>query len=122
MLVNKHVEEGKPVTEMYYYGTEYNHSALAYNWFRIGSDVRQHSYLFSRDKAIFYGSLTLSNALTLGSIGKEKLREEKLEGNDEKNYAESAKHINFIELKESGDGTMFYDEDNDIVVIKVKGK
>ena len=122
MLVNKHVEEGKPVAEMYYYGTEYNHSALAYNWFRIGSDVRQHSYLFSRDKAIFYGSLTLSNALTLGNIGKDKLREEKPEGDAEKNYAESAKHVNFIELKESGDGTMFYDEDNDIVVIKVKGK
>lgn len=122
MLVNKHVEEGKPVAEMYYYGTEYNHSSLAYNWFRIGSDVRQHSFIFSRDQAIFYGSLTLSNALTLGRISKEKLRKEKPEGDAEKNYAESAKHVNFIELKESGDGTMFYDEDNDIVVIKVKGK
>jgi hypothetical protein len=122
MLVNKHVEEGKPVAEMYYYGTEYNHSNRAYNWFRIGSDVRQHSFMFSRDQAIFYGSLTLSNALTLGRISKEKLRKEKPEGDAEKNFAESAKHVNFIELKESGDGTMFYDEDNDIVVIKVKGK
>ncbi|MBC8005078.1 MAG: hypothetical protein H7X84_06365 [Verrucomicrobia bacterium] len=122
MLVNKHLELGKPVAEMYYYGTEYNHSNVAYNWFRIGSDVRQHSYLFSRDQAIFYGSLTLSNALTLGRISNDKLRKEKPEGDDEKNFEESAKHVNYKELKESGDGTIFYDEENDIVVIKVKGK
>lgn len=122
MLVNKHLELGKPVAEMYYYGTEYNHSGAAYNWFRIGSDVRQHSYLFSRDQAIFYGSLTLSNALTLGRISNDKLRKEKPQGDDEKNFEESAKHVNYKELKESGDGTMFYDEENDIVVIKVKGK
>ena len=122
MLVNKHIEEGKPVAEMYYFGTVYNHSAPAYNWFRIGSDVRQHSYLFSRDKAIFYGSLTLSNSLTLGNIGKDDLRKEAPEGDDESNHAESAKHVNYIALREGGDGTMFYDKDNDIVVIKVEGE
>ena len=36
MLVNKHVEKEKPVAELYYYGTVYNHSEPAYNWFRIG--------------------------------------------------------------------------------------
>ena len=40
MLVNKHIEEDKPVAEMYYFGTVYNHSEPAYHWFRIGSDVR----------------------------------------------------------------------------------
>src|SRR5690606_16933727 len=44
MLLNKHIEEEKPVAELYYYGTVYNHSNEAYNWFRIGCDVRQHSY------------------------------------------------------------------------------
>jgi hypothetical protein len=122
MLVNKHVEEEKPVAEMYYYGTVYNHSEPAYNWFRIGSDVRQHSFLFSRDKAIFYGSLQLTNALTLGNIGQEDLREEAPEGDDEQNYEESARHVNFRELKESGDGTMFYDKDRHIVVIKIDGE
>jgi hypothetical protein len=122
MLVNKHIEEQKPVAELYYYGTEYNHSDKAYNWFRIGSDVRQHSFMFSRDKAIFYGSLTLSNVLTLGRIGEDKIRKDKPEGDDERNFEESSKHVNYKELKESGDGTIFYDEDNDIVVIKVKGK
>ncbi|WP_236972797.1 hypothetical protein [Membranihabitans marinus] len=122
MLVNKHVELGKPVAEMYYYGTEYNHSALAYNWFRIGSDVRQHSYLFSRDQAIFYGSLTLSNALTLGRIGSDNILEKEPEGDSEKYYKESAKYVNYSSLKDSEDGTIFYDKDNDIVVIKIKGK
>ncbi len=122
MLVNKHTENEKAVAEMYYYGTVYNHSEAAYNWFRIGSDVRQHSFLFSRDKAIFYGSLQLSNALTLGSIGKDNIRKEKPEGDDERNYEESAQHVNFKELKGSNDGTLFYDKDRHLVVIKIEGK
>ena len=36
MLVNKHIEENKPVAELYYYGTVYNHDETAYNWFKIG--------------------------------------------------------------------------------------
>ena len=122
MLVNKHKEEGKPVAEMYYYGTVYNHSASAYNWFRIGSDVRQHSYLFSRDKAIFYGSLKMTNAFTLGKIGRGNLRKEPPQGDYEKFFSESAKHVNYQELKKSEDGTMFYDKDHNIVVIKIDGQ
>ena len=122
MLVNKHVEENKPVAEMYYYGTVYNHSEPAYNWFRIGSDVKQHSFLFSRDQAIFYGSLRLTNALSLGRIGKEDLRIEEPMGDSESLYEESAKYVNYKALKESEDGTIFYDKDRDIVVIKIGGK
>ncbi|AEE51605.1 hypothetical protein [Haliscomenobacter hydrossis] len=122
MLVNKHVEENKPVAELYYYGTVYNHSESAYNWFKIGSDVRQHSFLFGRDKAIFYGSLKLSNAFTLGAIGKEDLLETKPAGDDETNAEKDAKYVNYKELKDSGDGTIFYDKDNKIVVIKIDGK
>lgn len=121
MLVNKHVEQDKPVAEMYYYGTVYNHSAPAYNWFRIGSDVRQHSYMFSRDQAIFYGSLKLSNALTLGNIGSDDVLKEAPKGDDETNFIESAKYVNYIALSEGGDGTLFYDKDHDIVVIKING-
>ncbi len=122
MLVNKHTEEDKPLAELYYYGSVYGHSEAAYNWFRIGSDVRQHSYMFSRDKAIFYGSLKLTNVLTLGNIGKDNLQAEKPKGDDETNYIEDAKNVNYKELKASGDGTMFYDKDNNIVVIKINGK
>jgi hypothetical protein len=122
MLVNKHVEESKPVAEMYYYGSVYGHSEPAYNWFRIGSDVREHSYMFSRDRAIFYGSLKLTNALTLGNIGKDNVSPEKPSGDDEANYSADAKNVNFRELKGSGDGTIFYDKDNHIVVIKINGE
>ena len=53
LLLNKHDnEEGKPSAELYYYGTAYNHHQNAYNWFKIESDVRSHSFMFSRDKAI----------------------------------------------------------------------
>lgn len=121
MLVNKHVEEGRPVAEMYYYGTVYNHSEPAYNWFRIGSDVRQHSFLFGRDEAIFYGSLKLSNTLTLGQIGRDNIKAEAPKEDNERAFEESAKHVNYKALKESGDGTIFYDKDNDIVVIKIDG-
>ncbi|GAB3176785.1 hypothetical protein GCM10027291_39490 [Telluribacter humicola] len=100
----------------------YDHSESAYNWFKLGSDVRQHSFLFGRDKAIFYGSLRLTNALTLGNIGKEDLRTEEVKADAEREYTEDAKYVNFKELKGSGNGTMFYDKDNNIVVIKVDGQ
>lgn len=122
MLVNKHVEAERPVAELYYYSTVYNHDETAYNWFKIGSDVRQHSFMFGRDKALFYGSLKLTNALTLGSIGKEDISTTKPAGDDEQNAAKDAKYVNYKELKNGGDGTIFYDKDRDIVVIKIKGK
>lgn len=122
MLVNKHIEETKPVAELYYYGTVYNHSNEAYNWLRIGSDVRQHSYMFSRDKAIFYGSLRLTNALTLGRVGADDYITEEPQKDAERNYDQDAKYINYRELTRGGDGTIFYDKDRDIVVIKIKGK
>lgn len=78
--------------------------------------------MFGRDKAIFYGSLKLSNALTLGQIGKDNIRVEEPKEDNEKAYEESAKYVNYKSLKESGDGTIFYDKDNKIVVIKVNGE
>jgi hypothetical protein len=63
-----------------------------------------------------------TNAFTLGNIGKDNIASEKPQGDDEANYKEDAKHVNYKELKTCGDGTMFYDKDNHIVVIKVDGK
>ena len=122
LLVNKHIEEGKPVAEMYYYGTKYNHTDSAYNWFRIGSDVRQHSFLFSRDNAIFYGSLKLTNTITLGKIGADNIKKEVTNNDADQNFEESAKHVNYMSLKNAGNGTIFYDKDNNIVVIKINGE
>ena len=73
-------------------------------------------------KALFYGSLKLTNAFTLGNIGKSDIRDNKPEGNDEIVYSENAKFVNYTELKDSENGTMFYDKDNDIVVIKINGQ
>jgi len=78
--------------------------------------------MFSRDNAIFYGALQLTNALTLGRISKEDLREDEPAGDDEQNYIESAKHVNYKALKNSDDGTIFYDKENHIVVIKIDGQ
>ncbi|REA59771.1 hypothetical protein DSL64_17395 [Dyadobacter luteus] len=122
MLVNKHTELGRPVAETYYYSTVYNHSESAYNWYRVGSDVRQHSFLFGRDKAVFYGSLKLSNALILGNIGQEDLHKNEPADDAEKNFEEDARHVNFKELQGGGNGTMFYDKDRNIVVIMVDGQ
>ena len=122
MLVNKHFENEKSVAEIYYYGTVYNHSEPAYNWLRIGSDVKNHSFLFSRDKALFYGSLKLSNTLTLGQMGNDNLRREVPDGDDERNAEESAKYVNYKALEESENGTIFYDKDHNIVVIKINGE
>lgn len=122
MLVNKHIEEERPVAELYYYSPLWGHSNAAYNWFRIGSDVRQHSFLFGRDEAIFYGSLQLTNTLSLGRIGKEDLRKEEPAGNDEENYEESAKHVNYKALRDGEDGTIFYDKDHHMVVMKIDGQ
>ena len=60
--------------------------------------------------------------MTLGNIGMDDLKKERPEGDDEKNHVESARFVNFNSLKDGGDGTMFYDKDNDLVVIKVDGE
>ena len=73
MILNKHIEEGLPVAELYYYASVYGQSTQAYNWFRIGSDVPYHSFMFGRDNAIFYGAVEMRNIFTLDSIGKDDL-------------------------------------------------
>lgn len=122
MLVNKHAEEGKDVAEIYYYASKYGHGDQTYNWVKIGSDVRGHSYMFSRDRAIFYGSLELENALTLGNIGKDSLRPDAPKGDDEANYRESAKYSKYKALKRAKDGTIYFDKDKKMVLVKIDGK
>ena len=109
------------MVELFYHGTTYTHADLSHNWFKIGSDVRQHSFLFRRDKAIFYGSLRLTNALSLGAIGTADIAETKPTDDDEITYEEGAKCVNYKELKVSPDGTVFYDKNHKIVVIKING-
>lgn len=147
MILNKHVEEGLPVAELYYYASVYGQGLNAYNWFRIGSDVPYHSYMFSRDRAIFYGEVEMRNIFRLDNIGKddlldkmppkEQIRERAKKLYPRENfksskdcdharagvgYLEEAKVLKKRALKNAKDGSIFYDKDNHIVVIKVDGK
>ncbi len=120
MLVNKHVELKKPVAEIYYFGSGYNHGA--YNWVRIGSDVKGHSFLFDRDRAIFYGSLELENILTLAGISAAELDPKPFKADADKHSAASAKSVKYNALKNAKDGTLYYDKDRKMVVVKIDGK
>ena len=147
MILNKHFEEGLPVAELYYYASAYGQGLNAYNWFRIGSDVPYHSFMFSRDKAIFYGQTDFRNLIRLDNIGAEDLSStpadwKKVTEEAKKNlkredfptesnyrhaisaegYKQEAKFLKAQALKKAGNGTMFYDKDYDIVLIKVGGK
>ena len=147
MILNKHFEEGLPVAELYYYASAYGQGLNAYNWFRIGSDVPYHSFMFSRDRAIFYGQTEFRNLIRLDNIGAEDLSEENTDwkkSNEEakktvkredyptegtyrhaitaEGYKKEAKYLKAQALKNAGDGTMFYDRDYNIIVAKVGGK
>ena len=143
MILNKHIEEGRPVAELYYYAAVYGEGFDAYNWFRVGSDVPYHSCLFGRDRAIMYANVEFKNLVTLDNVGREDLLAEKPEENidnyplprenfdsdmDCKHarmglyYKEEAKFQRSQSIKNAKNGAMFYDKDNDIVVVKVGGK
>ncbi len=147
MILNKHVEAGLPVAELYYYASAYGQGTNAYNWFRIGSDVPYHSFLFGRDNAIFYGVVEMKNLFSLDTIGKEDLLD-KLPAKEKlnKEYEEKFPKENFSNKKEmqraragiyyqyeakvqkkkaienAKDGTMYYDKDRKAVLVKIDGK
>ena len=147
MILNKHIEEGLPVAELYYYASAYGQGTNAYNWFRIGSDVPFHSYMFGRDNAIFYGAVEMRNVFTLDSIGKDDLLDEMPPRKQWKKEAEekfptesfktkkeaSRAQIGVMyqyetkvqkkkELDNAKDGAMYYNKDIGAVVVKIKGK
>lgn len=130
MLVNKHEEEGRPLAELYYYGTAYNHHNEAYNWFKIGSDVREHSFMFGRDKAISFGSHDFRSVIELAAISPSKdidTRYETVEEIDsvfdpEAKARENARCLLYLALKNARDGAMWYNKDTHRIVCKVNGK
>ncbi|WP_159522841.1 hypothetical protein [Sunxiuqinia indica] len=129
MLVNKHTLGGIPMAELYYYLTEHTHSAASYGWFKVGSDVRDHSFLFTRDKAIAYGEWDLKNVITLARIDPttdlnstyETIAEADAAYNPDNN-PENAKCVLYIALKNAENGAMFYDTNRDEIVIKKAGE
>ena len=130
MLVNKHEEEGKPLAELYYYGTAYNHHTEAYNWFKLGSDVKEHSFMFSRDKVISFGSHDFRSVIELAAISPSKdidgtyntVEEiDSIYEPDSKAH-ENARCILYLALKNARDGAMFYNKDTHRIVCKVNGQ
>ncbi len=130
MLVNKHEEEGRPLAELYYYGTAYNHHNEAYNWFKVGSDVLEHSFMFGRDKAISFGSHDFRSVIELAAISPSKdidTRYETVEEIDsvfdpEAKAHENARCLLYLALKNARDGAMWYNKDTHRIVCKVNGK
>jgi len=49
----------------------------------------------------------LTNTLSLGRLGKKDLGEYEPEGDNEENYEESAKQVNYNALRDSEDGAVF---------------
>ena len=130
MLLNKHEEEGRPLAELYYYGKAYNHHDEAYNWFKVGSDVREHSFMFSRDKAVSYGLHDFRNVVELASISPSKDIDTRYKSVEEidsvyepDQYAhENARCMLYIALRDARNGAIWYNKDTNHIVCKINGK
>ena len=131
LLLNKHDnEEGKPSAELYYYGTVYNHHHNAYNWFKIGSDVSNHSFMFSRDKAITYGSVDMRSILELGAISPSKDIDTRYKTvaeidsifEPETKAKENARCLLYLVLRDARNGSMSYDKDKGRIACKINDR
>lgn len=129
MLLNKHEEEGRPLA-VYYYSKACSHHNEAYNWFKIGSDVREHSFMFSRDNAISFGSHDFRSVIELAAISPSRDIDtlyksvEKIDSiYDPEQYAhENARCLLYLALRNARDGAMWYNKDTHRIVGKVNGK
>ena len=127
MLMNKHDNEiNKKVAELYYY-TGANHYASSYAWYRLGSDVKNHSFMFDRDTFVAYGISDLRNVMTLARISPSNdlittyntVAEADVHYEPESNAENNAKCLLYIALRNAENGSMFYDIDRDKIVVKV---
>lgn len=131
MLSDKHNSEfdGKKSFEAYYYtGTSHNNSA--YGFFKIGSDVKYHSFLFDRDKMIASGEIDCRFPVTLARINPSADLDstyQTVEAADtayeaENKAAENLKCLKYLALKNAQDGCMWYDTARNKVVVKINGE
>lgn len=129
MLLNKHDNEiSKKVAELYYY-TGSSHYASSYAWFRIGSDVQKHSFMFDRDTFVAYGISDLRNVMTLARISPtndlittyETVADADAAYEPETYPDSNSKCLLYIALKNAQNGSMFYDTDRNKIVVKVNG-
>lgn len=130
LLLDKHLNElNKRVAELYYY-TGASHAGSSYAWFRLGSDVKDHSFMFNRDEFVAYGVSDLRNVMTLARISPtndlittyETVADADAYYEPENYSIENAKCLLYIALKNAQNGSMFYDTDRNKIVVKVNNE
>lgn len=130
MLVDKHVEYGRKNAELYYY-TGADHSNASYGNFKLGSDVRNHSFLMNRDEFIADGLIDAHSVVQLARINPatdiittyDNYAEADAAYDPENNATSknNAKCCRYIQLKNAQDGAMFYDTARKKLVVKIDG-
>jgi hypothetical protein len=130
MLVDKHRSEidRKPSLEYYYYiGAD--HHAESYGNVKIGSDVKNHSFLFDRDKLTAMGEIDCHAPVNLARISAADMITDfaTVEAADdayepEQQSEKHAKCLQYIAIQNAQDGGMYYDADRDRIAVKIAGK
>lgn len=131
MLVDKHSNEfdNKRTAELYYY-TGANHHASSYGYFKLGSDVAYHSFLFGRDKMLAAGEIDCRFPVTLARISPtndldatyETVEEADTAYEPEGQATNNIPCLKYLALKNAANGCMWYDKDRHKVVVKINGK
>lgn len=130
MLLDKHMNEySKKVAELYYY-IGASHKANSYAWFRLGSDVAKHSFMFDRDTFQANGRCDFRNVVTLPRISPTNdliTTYSTVAAADNAYEAENYPDENnacllYVFLKDAENGSMFYDTDRNKIVVKVNNQ
>ena len=130
MLTDKHMEYGRKEADLYYY-TGASHKNSAYGFFKLGSDVRNHSFDFSRDEMIADGVINAHSVIQLANINQttDLIRtydtyeeaDTAYEADQAATTVNNAKCCKYIQLKDAENGAMWYDSVRHKVVVKVNG-
>lgn len=130
LLVNKHRLWDKRVTSLYYYAGDWNHGEAQYFWVQLGSDVKEHSFYFGRDKMTALGEIDAKVLITLPRINTlsdldsayATINEADNAYEPESKSSENLACVKYLALKNAENGAMFYDTIRNKVVVKVNGK
>lgn len=131
LLTDKHQEYGRKEADLYYY-TGASHKNSAYGFFKLGSDVCNHSFDFSRDEMIADGVINAHSVIQLARINQntDLIRtydnyedaDTAYEADQAATTANNAKCCKYIQLLNAENGAMFYDSVRHKVVVKINGE
>ena len=131
VLSDKHNSEGKngKMIELYaYVGSD--HKESSYADVRIGSDVEHHSFLFSRDLLKAGGLIDCRMGIRIAptSLNSGVIKDydtvSELDSafEPENDSFQNVRGLKYINIKNAENGYMFYDWDNNRILIKMDGK